>query len=517
MLQATGIVMGSIFLSRVLGFLREWMVAHRIGSNAETDAYYAAFTLPDFLNYLIAGAALSISFIPVFSKYLAEKREEEGWRVFSTIFTILGLLLIAFVLAAELLAPQLVEIISPGFPAEQKDHVVFLTRLMLPAQICFYLGGLLTAVQYAHGRFLVPALAPLIYNLGIILGGWFLAPRLGAAGFSVGVLAGAFVGNFLLQWWGARQTGLRYRPRFDWRHEGFHRFLKLSLPIMLGFSLVYVDEWLQRVFGSYLESASITWLSYGKALRNIPVGLIGQAAGVASFPFLARLYAEGKQEEMNRLLTGALRAVLFFMLPASALMMVAGKSIVFLVFSSTRLSPADIAATASVLELFALGATAWAAHSILARGFYARGNTWLPTLLGSGVALLSVPLYGWLAAQLRHLGLALASSLAMSVYVALLFALLSYKTKNLHTRATLVFFLKVMTLSVILGLVGKVLLNFVEARIPWNTYAGSLAAIGVVGVAGLLLLPLLAKLFRIEEAKLYLRKVTSLFSQPDSD
>jgi len=136
--QSTGIVMASVLASRLLGFLREWLVAHQIGSNAITDAYYAAFTLPDFLNYLVAGGSLSVIFIPVFTKYLSENQEEEGWRVFSIVATFMGLVLVGLVLAAEIFAPQLAHVIAPGFAPAEKARVVFLTRLMLPAQICFY-------------------------------------------------------------------------------------------------------------------------------------------------------------------------------------------------------------------------------------------------------------------------------------------------------------------------------------------------------------------------------------------
>src|SRR5215469_8968444 len=175
--QSTGIVMASVLLSRVLGFLRDWTVAHQIGSSAITDAYYAAFTLPDFLNYLVAGGSLSLIFIPVFTKYLAENQEEEGWRVFSIVATFMGLVLVGLVLAAEIFAPQLAHVIAPGFAAAEKARVVFLTRLMLPAQICFYLGGVMAAVQYAKAQFIVPSLAPLIYNAAIILGGLLLSSQ----------------------------------------------------------------------------------------------------------------------------------------------------------------------------------------------------------------------------------------------------------------------------------------------------------------------------------------------------
>src|SRR5271163_142739 len=190
---STAIVMGGILLSRVLGFFREWTVAHQIGSNAVTDAYYAAFTLPDFLNYLIAGGSLSVTFIPVFAKYVAAKTEDEGWHVFSTVVTVMGFVLVALVILGEIFAHKLVLVIAPGFSPAERERVVFLTRIMLPAQICFYEGSILSAVQYAKGQFVIPSLAPLVYNIGIIMGGVFLAPSIGIAGFAVGVLSGAIL------------------------------------------------------------------------------------------------------------------------------------------------------------------------------------------------------------------------------------------------------------------------------------------------------------------------------------
>src|SRR5438309_6176353 len=219
--RSTGIVMASVLASRALGFFREWTVAHQIGSNSITDAYYSAFTLPDFLNYLVAAGALSLTFIPVFAKYASEDREDEGWHVFSTVATVMSLVVAALILAAEFLAPQLVSAIAPGFAPAEKARVVFLTRLMLPAQYCFYIGSILAAVQYAKGQFVVPSLAPVVYNLAIILGGILLAPSLGITGFSVGVLVGAAAGNFLLQIYGAVRAGARFAPNFDVFHGGF--------------------------------------------------------------------------------------------------------------------------------------------------------------------------------------------------------------------------------------------------------------------------------------------------------
>jgi len=364
-LASTAVVMAGILLSRVLGFVREWVVAHQVGSNAMTDAYYAAFTLPDFLNYLVAGASLSVTFIPVFTKYAAEGREDEGWHVFSTVMTFMGLLLVAFVLAGEVFAPQLARLIAPGFPPEEKARVIFLTRLMLPAQFCFYEGSILSAVQYAKGRFAIPSLAPVVYNVMIILGGWLLATRMGMTGFAVGVVAGALLGNFLLQVYGAVASGARFNPNLDLLHSGFRLFVRLSIPIMLALSLAFTDDWIIRWFGSYLQPASITWLSYAKTLMRVPLGVVGQGVGVASFPFLAQLYSEGKFDELNRLLNSILKGLIATLVPISALIIAQSAPVVYLVFSHTRMRPPDLDASSSSRLAYLAGArsTSWPADS----------------------------------------------------------------------------------------------------------------------------------------------------------
>jgi putative peptidoglycan lipid II flippase len=505
--QASGIVMASVLASRVLGFFREWTVAHQIGSNAITDAYYAAFTLPDFLNYLVAGGSLSITFIPVFTKFVAENREDESWHVFSTVVTSMGVLLAALVVVGEIYAPHLVELIAPGFSPAEKARVIFLTRLMMPAQICFYQGSILSAVQYAKGQFVVPSLAPVVYNLGIILGGVLLSPRIGITGFAVGVLGGAVAGNFLLQVYGARRAGARFSPNLDIRHPGFWMFIKLTVPIMLALSLVFTDDWIIRWFGSYLVPASITWLSYAKTLMRVPLGVVGQAVGVASFPFLAQLYSEGKLEELNRTLNATLKGLILLLMPISALTIAQTTPLVYLVFSHTRLRAPDLQATAATLAVFSLGMFAWGAQNILARGFYAARDTLTPAIVGTVLTLLNLPLYWLLVRRYQHLGLALASSAGIIVYTLLLFGLLNRRTKNPESTAMVRFFLKITAASVMAAGVCFKLTQVLQVRIGWQTPVRALAVLVMVSSVGFVVTGVLAKLFRVRELDSYLAKL----------
>lgn len=507
--QSTGIVMASVLLSRLLGFAREWTVAHQIGSNAVTDAYYAAFTLPDFLNYLVAGGSLSITFIPVFAKFAAEGREEEGWHVFSTVMTFMGLLVIALICVAEIFAPQLVSVIAPGFGPVEKQHVVFLTRLMLPAQFCFYEGGILTAVQYAKGEFIVPSLAPLIYNFAIILGGVTLASRLGITGFAVGVLAGALVGNFLLQIYGARVVGARFSLGLDLRHPGFRLFLKLAVPIMLALSLSFTDDWIIRWFGSYLVPASITWLTYAKTLMRVPLGVVGQAIGVASFPILAQLYSEGKFGELNLVLNDTFKGLILLLIPISAFTIAQSPYVVHLVFSHTRLHASDLHATAATLALFSIGMFAWGAQNLLSRGFYSTRDTWTPAIAGTIFTFLDIPLYWWLVKRAQHLGLAMASSIGIILLTLVLTVLLVRRTKNHKIGNLLLFFFKVCAASAISAAAVYEFAKWLSREIRWERMLGSFEILLMATLAGTFLFIAFLKLLRTRELDAYLSRLRS--------
>jgi putative peptidoglycan lipid II flippase len=507
--RASGIVMAGVLLSRLLGYFRDWTVAHQSGANAVTDTYYAAFTLPDFLNYLVAAGALSVTFIPVFSRYMAENQEDEGWYAFSTVVTVMGLTLVALVGIGELLAPQLVRGIAPGFDSAAKAQTVFLTRLMLPAQIFFYLGSILTAVQYAKGQFIIPSLAGVVYNLGVILGGLLLSSRVGMTGFAVGVVAGSLFGNFLLQIYGARRAGARFTPNLNIRHPGFRWFIRLSIPIMLALSLPATDDWIIRWFGSFLGRASITWLTYAKTLMRVPLGVVGMSVGVASFPFMAQLYSEGKLDELNRAVNATLKGLLVPLLPISALTIAQSTPLVHFLFSHTRLHGGDFEATSAALRVFSIGMFAWAMQNILARAFYAARDTITPAVVGTGITFLSLPAYWWLAHHFQYLGLAFASSLGIIACTVILFLLLNHRTRNREARTLMVFFLKIGAVSVLAGVACFKLTNWLGAHLGWQTTHQALLVLVIVSSAGLVLIALLARLLRVKEFEDYLRRVAA--------
>jgi putative peptidoglycan lipid II flippase len=506
--------MAGVLISRLLGFFREWTVAHLMGSSAITDTYYAAFTIPDFLNYLVAGGALEVIFVPVFTKYLIEDKSDEAWHVFSTVGTFLLILLTTLICFGEVYTYNIIHVIAPGFDLAEKARVIFLTRLMLPAQLFLCLGVLLNAVQNARARFAMPVAGVIVANLGVILGGWLLAPRLGIAGFAIGLLVGNFFGFFLIQVIAVWRLGGRFRPNLDFQHPGFRLFLKLAIPLMLALSVVVTDDWYLRWFGSFLAPASITWLTYSKTLMRMPLTVVGHAIGVASFPFLSQLYSGGKFEEWNETMNHTIKGMLLFLVPISALTMVLSTPVVFLVFSHTRMGAYDLESTGATLSWFSIGMFAWGLQNLLSRGFYAMRDMLTPAIVGTIFTFANFPVYAYLGHRWQTRGLAMASSWSVIAYTGVIFVLLVRKTHNAEAGALVGFLGRIVLACSLPTLICFYITRFLENRIPWHSIHGSLELLISVTLIGLILMACSAKLFKIREVDYYLRQMLLSFGGP---
>lgn len=418
---AAAVVSASILVSRLLGLGREALLAALIGVNTEGDLYRDAFLIPDFLNYLLAGAYLTITLIPILSRHLEQDDREGASQAFTSVFRFVGWAILGLTVLIWLAADPLVSLLFPQVP--DPDRLVSLTRLVLPAQVFLVMGALLMAVQYTHRRFLVPALAPIVYNLGIIAGGLIGAAmgQAGPEGFLWGAVIGSAVGNFGLQWVGARSTGtwLTAVPRGE---SSVKEYLILALPLMLGQSVAVLDEQFVRFFGQ-VEVGATAALSFARQLNMVPVGVIAQAAGVAAFPFLARLAAGGNEEELTRTTGRAARNTVFVAAAATAALVVLARPLVRLIYQHGEFSAADGEMVASLLVLYAFSIPAWGLHQILSRHFYAKRMMWRVVLIGTVGTLLAIPVWLGLYSAMGVEGFALASTLVMTAYaVALLVA-----------------------------------------------------------------------------------------------
>ena len=498
---ASAIMMGSILLSRVMGLVRDSVIAAVDGASLAVDAYRVAFVVPELLNHILASGFLSVTFIPILTRYQAADREDEGWRVLSVILTIFGSLLVLLILAAMRWAPAMIDLLAPG-----RDDPAFtslavrMTRIILPAQLFFFAGGLFSAVQFARERFFIPALAPLIYNLGIILGGLALGPFLGMEGFAWGVLAGALVGNCVLQYWGARSAGMRCRPAWDWRHPDLTRYILLTLPLMLGLTMTFSMEIFSKLFGSYLPVGSIARIEYAIRIMMALVAFFGQAVGVAVYPFLARFAAGDQLAEMNRLLNQALRYIAL-VIPFAAVAMAVRRELVFLIYQRMRFTAADTAATADILGFLLVGAVGFAGQTIVNRGFYARQNTLLPTVYGSLAVVASLPVYYFGMRWLGAGGIGMAIACSAVAQVLFIYMIWNRRTGNRESVAVYGFYLRMALAAVPLFLVLEACRRMLAAGLDPQTVSGSLVTLFLVGSLGIALMLGAARLAGVAEMK----------------
>jgi putative peptidoglycan lipid II flippase len=421
--SATLLLMSAVLLSGVIGYIRESYIAWQFGAQEQTDAFVAAFTLPDLLYYMVAGGTVSITFISIFTRYLAQKQEEEAEKAFSVIITVMTTVLIIGVGLCEIFTAQILSLIFRGFTPSQLQLCTFLTRILLPMQILFYVGGVVSAVLQSRRFFLIPALAPLIYNVFIILGGVVLSHRVGIASLAYGAVAGCFVGPFLLNAIGAGRTGIRFRLSFNVKHPAFLEWLRLSIPLMLGVSLVAADSWIMRGFASY-GAGDISRLNYAKRLFMVPIAVLGQATGQASLPFFARLWGEGRRREFSQTVSGAVYRIAAASCLVSAWMMAASLPLVDLLYRRGRFHFTDSQETAVFFFWFGLSLALWAAQGLYSRGFYAAGDTLTPMIAGTIITAVSLPVYWLLFRTYSVVGLAFASDIGIVVHTVVLAVML---------------------------------------------------------------------------------------------
>ncbi|HEY3975499.1 MAG TPA: murein biosynthesis integral membrane protein MurJ [Candidatus Sulfotelmatobacter sp.] len=430
--SATLLLISAVMLSRVIGYARDAYIAYAYGAGGATDAYVAAFTLPDFLNYIVAGGSASITFISIYTRFLAEKRDADAQKTFSIIITVMTAVLIAGTIITEIFTPQFVSwMFGPsskhaGFSPREIELCIHLTRILLPAQIFFYVGGVVSAVLLSHRLFLFPAFGPIVYNAFIILGGVVGGRHFGVASLAYGALVGSFAGPFLASVIGAARIGTGYKPSFDVTNSAFLEWVKLSVPLMLGVSLVAADDWILRHYAAS-GVGDITRLTFAKRLFAVPIAVLGQATGQASLPFFARLFNEKKLKEFAVTVNDSVYRVAAASLLASGLMMVAALPLIDLVYRRGKFLFVDTQTSAVYFFWFSLSLALWAAQGLYARAFYAAGDTLTPMVAVTIITAASLPMYSFLFHTFGVVGLAWASDIGIGVNLLALALLLHYK------------------------------------------------------------------------------------------
>lgn len=506
---ASLIMMGSVFLSRLFGILREIVIAYLNGTDGSVDAYQISFIIPEILNHVLASGFLSITFIPIFSKYNNKKKIKEGWQIFSIILNSFGLLLLVLIGLAWIFTPQAIGL--TGLTDELLiGDAIEMTRIIIPAQFFFFAGGLLMAVQFANEKFLIPALAPLIYNLSIILGGIILYPFAGIKGFSWGVLIGAFIGNFAIQWFGARKTGMRYSFTINLKHKELRNYLIVTVPLMLGLTMTFSTEIIPKLFGSYLPEGSVASLNYALRIMFLMVGLFGQAVGVASYPFLSKMAAKNKIDEMNDLLNLTLKQI-SLVIPFSVLIVILRHEIVFVLLQRGNFDASSTAITSELLIYLMIGAFAFTAQTLVNRGYYALQNTLFPTLYVSFAVLISLPVYYVGALRMGISGIALALSFSTILQVIILFALWNRSSYNRGSFSVYICYIKVIAVSMVAGGFLQYSRSLAVTYLDTTRLAGNIISIVIVTFLFFGVMGMLSYMFKLKEVFSLIGHLTAKF------
>lgn len=421
--QAVAVVGLAFVANRVLGLVRDIIIAGKFGTGSELDAYIAAFRVPDFLFLVIASGAFGAAFIPVFSGFLERDEATAAWVLASSVLNTAFYALTALSALGFLFAGPIVRtIVAPGMTGAQQGLATTLTRILLLQPLFLGLGGAAMGILNAQHKFLWPALAPVTYNLGIVFGAVFLSPRFGVKGLAYGVVLGA-VGHFLTQL-PALARVMRYYPVVSLHVPGMRQVGALLIPRMFGQAVFALNFFIVTNFASRLGEGRVSGFNYGYTLFLLPHGVFALSAATVLFPTLSRLAGAGNWEGFRAQYAATLRTVLFFIVPATAALIVLRTAIPEAIYQLGAFNSRSTALTATALGTLATGLVAYAVVEIVTRAFYALHDTRTPVIAGVVTIALNLPL-SWMLSQAfglggLGLGLALTTWLEMAILLLVL-------------------------------------------------------------------------------------------------
>ena len=480
LLLAAAIVGFGFIGSRLLGVLRTVAIAHEFGSSPELGAYNVAFRVPDLIFQVLAGATLGSAFIPVFARLYRRDGDAAAWRLASTMINLVTAGTAVLCVLGFILAPFLVPLLAPGLgddvgrSQELTDEAVRLTRIMLLSPFLFSISGMLTGILNARQRFLLPALAPMFYNLAIIAGALVLARPWGITGLAVGVVAGAGL-HLAIQLPGLFRERMRYTPSFDWADRAVLEVARLMGPRVIGLAAAQLNFFVATYFASRIGTAEISDLNYAWLLAQLPLAIFGMAISTAVFPRLADQAAGDELSDLTVTLGRAFRIIMFLTIPAAIGVALLRVPLTTVLLERGEFSRVDTLVTAAALGWYALGIVPQAGIEIHSRGFYAIGDTRTPVALAVGAVGLNLGLSAWLYADYG------ISGLAFSLSVASWFEwLMLYFAYTVRTRAPAAADIRAAAVCSVCGaLMGLVL---AVALSPMN--AEGMASSAVVALAG---------------------------------
>jgi putative peptidoglycan lipid II flippase len=483
---AAGVVALGFVASRLLGLVRSVVIARAFGTDPELSAYWVALRLPDLVFQLLAGATLSAAFIPTFSRVRMRNGEQASWDLASSVLNLISLATAGIALIAFVSAPWLVPLLAPGLGEETARReelqalAVDLTRLMLLSPIVFGVSGMLTGILNARQHFLAPALAPLMYNLAIIIGALFLAEPLGVRGLALGVVAGS-VGHLVVQLPALRAVGMRWTPALDLASSAVREVIRLMGPRIIGLAAVQLNFTVVVFFASFVSDEAISAITYAFLIAMLPVGVVGMAISTAVFPTLAQQAAAQQIDTLRDSVARSLRTILFLAIPASAGLALLAEPLVRVLLQRGAFTGASSELVAAALVWYAFAVFAHAGIEILSRGFYAVADTRTPVMYAVLSVVVNAALSAALVGPYGLRGLAAATSVAAVLEFALLSRALAQRLGEMRGRGIGSSLLRTLAATVVMTEVMVIVLVVLRAAGVEGTGAFGALALTVIG------------------------------------
>jgi len=487
-------------LAKLFGLLRDRLLASGFGAGDTLDAYYAAFKLPDLIfNTLVLGA-LSAAFIPVFIELKNNKSQFNHWQLSSAIINIIFVVLFIFAAVVFIYADKIMPLVAPGFAGEKLALTIKLTRIMLVSILFFGISNVLSGVLQSMKKFVMFALAPAMYNVGIIIGVVFFVKKFGPAGLAWGVVLGALL-HLLIQLPSVIKLGFKWQPVMAWRNKAVRQIGKLILPRTIGLAANQINQVVITAIASTLMAGSVAIFNLAFNLQSVPIGIFAVSLAIASFPSLSESFTTGNREKFLQRFSVTVRRILYLVIPVSIFMIALRAQIVRLVLGAGEFDWTDTVMTAQTLGFFGISLFAQGLIPILARAFYSFQNTLIPVTISLMAVIMNILASIILAPKMGVAGLALAFSITGAIQVILLFVTLHHKIGNVDEKKILFSLIKIVTATIGATIFIQIVKYVVGNIVDMHTYIGVFTQFTSAGVVGIIMYLLFTWALGSEEIK----------------
>jgi putative peptidoglycan lipid II flippase len=495
--------------SRFLGLIRDSFLASTFSAGDTLDTYYAAFRIPDLIYNLLILGALASAFIPVFTSLVSRDEEDEAWKMANGIINLSIFFIVLLSLIFAIFAPFLMKIITPGFSPEKMAKTVMLTRIMFLSPLFLGISGIFGGILTSFRRFLIYSIAPLFYNLGIIIGVLVFVRFLGPVGLAWGVVFGAAM-HMMIQYPAAKNLGYRHQWKFisHFSNREVKRVIRLMIPRTLGIAVNQINLFVITIFASVLASGSLAIINLAQNLQGVPVGVIGSSFAIAVFPTLSAAYATKNYENFIEHFSQTFRRIMFFIIPSTIFILLLRAQLVRVILGHGKFDWDDTVLTFQALGIFSISLFAQCLIPLLARAFYSMHDTKTPFYIALVTEAVNIIAVIMLIGKFKILGLAMAFTLAAIVQMAILLFFLRLRLKNLDDRNILKSAAKIIFAAALAGIGVQLTKMLVDNYMNIDTFLGIFTQLAAAFLVGAAIFVLICQIIKIEEFLDFKKSIT---------